>query len=219
MRWILLADIVTRARSSRDYCLSFTSVGSISIYAAMNVSSDLLIMAMPLLMIRQIQVRSRERWAIMFLLFLGTAMVVTTLTCCALHITYRQHLVVYYTFVQTAELLAIVEASVAVSAVSLPSLRAVLYRRREEQRRKSAATYSHSGSGGTGLSSYRNAAQRQAKLGGSVAMHSVVGKETVDEEAVENPFGDEIDRDTNQLVIMRRMSYDVHSHKEPGQQV
>lgn len=181
----------------------------------MNVSSDLLIMGMPLLMIRSIQVRSREKWAILFLLFLGTAMVVTTLTCCALHITFRQELVVYYSFVQTATLLAIVELSVAVSAVSLPSLRAVLYHRREQQRRKSAATYSYSGSG-TGLSSLKNA-HHHSPGRGNVGMHSM-GKETIDDD-LESPSGDEEDRDTNQLVIMRRMSYDVNTENPKLQPV
>lgn len=169
----------------------------------MNVSSDLLIMAMPLIMIRQIQIRSRERWAIMFLLFLGGGMVITTLTCCALHITYRQHLVVYYSFLQTASLLALVELSVAVSAVSLPSLRAVLYRRREELRRKSAATYTGSGSGGSGLTSYKNA---------------VRGREEGKMDGLDEEVGAEEEEDTSQLVILRRLSYDVHSQNEVGKE-
>lgn len=184
----------------------------------MNVSSDLLIMGMPLLMIRNIQVHTRERWAIVFLLFLGFSMVVTTLTCCALHVTYRNELVVYYSYVQTAQLLAVVELSVCIVAVSLPSLKAVLYRHHEQQRRKSEAAYSHSGTGASGSSNLKTGAGTQGKVAvGSVGMTSIA-KST--DEDLTNPFEDD-DRDTNQLVIMRRMSYDVHSQnsKDPEQVV
>ncbi|KAI5778846.1 hypothetical protein EDC01DRAFT_321732 [Geopyxis carbonaria] len=122
-------------------CTPFTTAAPIALYAFANITSWILIILTPLLMLRQAggATRPRERYAVAFLVFLGTAAVATTATCCALHITYRKRLLSYYGYVQLAELLACLELAVAVAAVSLPSLRAVLYRRHDERQRRSEA--------------------------------------------------------------------------------
>ena len=91
------------------------------------------------MILRGLTIVPRERVAIVFLMFLGLGTIATTATCCALHIVYRRELVIDYNRVKTAELLACVELGVGISAVSLPSLRALLWRGREQRRKKSVA--------------------------------------------------------------------------------
>ncbi|KAF8247147.1 hypothetical protein K440DRAFT_661623 [Wilcoxina mikolae CBS 423.85] len=179
------------ADSSTSYCTPFTAIVTISINVFMNITSDILVLSIPLMILHYITVLPRERYAIIFLLFLGLGTIVTTSTCCALHITYRHHLVVYYSYVQLAELLAFIELSVALTAVSLPSLKAVLYRKQENRRRK---MQSSSGAG-------------ESKR---TACSSTPGTDTQWE--VEPDARSE---DEGRLVILRRVSYDVESMELP----
>ena len=117
----------------------FTTAAAIAIYAACNISSDVLVLAVPLVVLRSITKRPRERYGVFFLVFLGAGTIATTAACCALHIAYRRDLVVNYAVVQLAELLALIELAVALAAVSLPSLKAVLYRRDERRRSRTSS--------------------------------------------------------------------------------
>jgi hypothetical protein len=179
---------IRRASTSTSYCTPFASTLSISIYAFCNITSDILVLTIPLVILHYITVLPREKYAIIFLLVLGLGTIATTATCCGLHITYRNHLVVYYSYIQLAELLACIELSVAMTAVSLPSLRAVLYRKREAHKRRVKSSM------GTAGESKRSASTQE--------------NETAD-------FGDTnwegLEEDEGRLVIMRRMSYDVES--------
>lgn len=147
-------------------------------------------MAIPLVILHYITKLPRERYAIFFLVFLGLGTVATAATCCALHILYRHELVVSYGYVQLAELLAIVELSVGLSAVSLPSLKAVLYRREEHRRSKSSAS----------------TRERRSDAGSKAS--------TATRETVTSDGGWE-DEDERRLVIMRRLSYEVASVELP----
>jgi hypothetical protein len=180
-----------RADTSRSYCTPFAATASISIYAFMNITSDVFVLSIPLMILHYITVLPRERYAIMFLLFLGLGTIVTTATCCALHITYRHHLVVYYSYIQLAELLACIELSVAVTAVSLPSLKAVLYRKQENRRRKIQST--------AGEDTKRTTSS------------STPGQTDTNWE-MEAGHASE---DEGRLVILRRVSYEVESMELP----
>jgi hypothetical protein len=133
-----------------------------------------------------ITVLPREKYAIIFLLVLGLGTIATTATCCGLHITYRHELVVYYSFIQLAELLACIELGVAVACVSLPSLRAVLYRKRETHK-----------------------ARIKSSMGESKHSANTQGHHE------RNTSWDDWEEDEGRLVIMRRMSYDVESIEVP----
>jgi len=177
------SHIQSRAHTSLSYCTPFTHTLSISIYAFANITSDVLVLAIPLVIFHYITVPPREKYAIFFLLFLGIATIATTATCCALHITYRTYLLVYYNYIQIAELLACIELSVAVCAVSLPSLKAVLYRKREDRRRRGEIK--------------RSTAYTATTASGS----NMMGDDGWEED----------DDDAGGLVIMRRISYGVES--------
>jgi hypothetical protein len=134
-----------------------------------------------------ITVLPREKYAIVFLLVLGLGTIATTGTCCGLHITYRHELVVYYSFIQLAELLACIELAVAIACVSLPSLRAVLYRKRESHEARIKSLVGESKHSSTGVPTHH---ERDADW-------------------------DDWEEDDGRLVIMRRMSYDVESIEVP----
>lgn len=168
------------------------------------------------MILHYLTVLPRERYAIIFLLFLGLGTIVTTATCCALHITYRHELVVYYSFVQLAELLACVELSVALTAVSLPSLRAVLYRKQERRRRheqgklsagtgagtRGSRTGHTSGGTDTGLHYHHGDNEDSSSAENGIHMGAAVGGR------VGRLRGEE---DESRLVPSRRMSNDVES--------
>ncbi|KAI5798639.1 hypothetical protein FPQ18DRAFT_386071 [Pyronema domesticum] len=126
----------TWSETSNRFCTPFANTVSIAVYAFMNITSDIFVLAIPLMILHYITVLPRERYAIIFLLFLGLGTIVTTATCCGLHIAYRKQLLVYYNYIQLAELLACVELAVGIAAVSLPSLKAVLYLKQESRRNK-----------------------------------------------------------------------------------
>lgn len=181
-----------RATTSTDYCTPFSSALAIGIYTFCNVTSDILVMAIPLVILHYITKLPRERYAIFFLLFLGLGTIATTATCCALHITYRKQLMVYYSYVQLAELLACIELSVALMAVSLPSLKGVLYRRSERRQSKMSSS--------TGTTQTTQTTGKESKRSGS----EMRGEVAEEEEAWEED-------DERRLVIMRRVSYEVQS--------
>lgn len=152
-------------------------------------------------------------------MFLGLGTIVTTATCCALHITYRHELVVYYSFVQLAELLACVELSVALTAVSLPSLRAVLYRKQERRRRHEQGKLS----AGTGAGT-RGSKGGHTSRGTDTDLHCHGDNE--DSSSAENGIhmgaavGGRVgllrgEEDESRLVASRRMSNDVESVGSP----
>jgi len=165
----------------------------------MNISSDMLVLAIPLMIFHYISLPPREKYAVFFLLFLGTATIVTTATCCTLHITYRSELLMYYSFIQLAELLACIELSVAVCAVSLPSLKAVLYRKRERRRMRDENKRSTIHTATTSTSpdnSERNPMEQH---------------DASEEDAWEEEYERASGEDDGRLVIMRRVSYEVAS--------
>ncbi|KAA8909389.1 hypothetical protein FN846DRAFT_615588 [Sphaerosporella brunnea] len=168
------------ALTATTYCTPFASSLTIGLYAFCNITSDILVLTIPLVILHYITVLPRERYAIVFLLVLGVGTIATTATCCALHITYRHELVVYYNYIQVAELLACIELSVGMMAASLPSLKALLYRKRERVRRKV-----------------------QGSVGESKHGHSSQREEEDEEEELERL------EDQGRLVIMRHVSYDV----------
>lgn len=187
------------AHTSQSHCTPFTHTLSISIYTAMNISSDMLVLAIPLVIFHYISLPPREKYAIFFLLFLGTATIATTATCCALHITYRSELLMYYSFIQLAELLACIELSVAVCAVSLPSLKAVLYRKRERRRMRDESKRSTIHTTTTSTSPDNSEENPMEQHGAP--------EEDAWEEEYEHASGE----DDGRLVIMRRVSYEVAS--------
>jgi len=191
------------AHTSQSHCTPFTQTLSISIYAVMNISSDILVLAIPLVIFHYISLPPREKYAIFFLLFLGTATIATTATCCALHITYRSELLMYYSFIQLAELLACIELSVAVCAVSLPSLKAVLYRKRERRRMRGESKRStiHTATTATTSTSPDNSERN------TMEQEHRAPEEDAWEEEYERANGE----DDGRLVIMRRVSYEVAS--------
>lgn len=169
------------------------------------------------MILHYITVLPRERYAIIFLLFLGLGTIVTTATCCALHITYRHQLVVYYSYIQLAELLACIELSVATMAVSLPSLRAVLYRKQETRRRQGQGKMSAGGGGADGSRGSKGLKRTGGSsryTGGGADTESYYDGDYEGGGSAESGMrlgmhGEE--EDEGRLVILRRVSYDVES--------
>jgi len=169
--------------SPQNYCTPFVSVTAISLHSVMNVTSDLLVMALPLILIHQSKVQKRDKWGIGFLILLGGATVATTLVCCSLHAMYRRDMVRYTGTIRMVELLTCVELSIAVTTACLPSLRAVAYRHRESVQKKIVS---------------------RSILSTWETRHSIGPVQTPQEE-------EELEEDQSKLVIMRRLSFDVES--------
>jgi hypothetical protein len=169
--------------SPQNYCTPFVSATAISLHIVMNVTSDLLVMAIPLILIHQTKVQKRDKWGIGFLILLGGATVATALVCCSLHAMYRKDMVRHSGTIRMVELLTCIELSIAVTTACLPSLRAVAYRRRESVQKKIVS---------------------RSILSTWETRRSMGPVQTLQEE-------EELEEDQSKLVIMRRLSFDVES--------
>lgn len=134
-----------------QYCNPINYVNSTSnlnLYTVMNTTSDFVVMLVPLLILRTIQITKREKWAVVFLLALGALTMTTTIVRTKLMASSSSWGKSRF---QTGEILAFAECAAAVIAVSLPSMRAAWnthHRQQLSHKKSSGNVYSSSGTGG-----------------------------------------------------------------------
>ncbi|TGZ79652.1 hypothetical protein EX30DRAFT_396988 [Ascodesmis nigricans] len=119
--------------TSNPQCSPFASTFPIGFYAFLNITSDLLVMITPILLLRRISVSKRAVRGMVFLGFLGLGMVATAATCCYFHLILKGVFANNWQYVRMAELLAIIELGVGLMAVALPSIRAANSERRKRR--------------------------------------------------------------------------------------
>jgi len=134
------------------FCSPLINPVFIGAYGALDLTSSVLVMGTPLAITRLIKAPPYDLWAIAFLVFLGSLTVLINVAICAIDIltvktTAREDIT--YDSTQMPQILSQAELAAALIAVSLPSIRAYAYHRREK--RNPLVRTAHLGESGTAI--------------------------------------------------------------------
>lgn len=171
-------------------------------------------MSTPLVITRHIKAPPYDVWAMAFLVLLGTMTVIMNITICVIDmITVNKSSFSDITYDETIrpQILSQAELAAALIAVSLPSIRALVYYRREQSRVCEAQT-GHSGDSAAALADEdMEEKQMRAKSDGSISFsepedhYGLVGRP---QSCTVGPRPRRVSLDS-QPGIMRRMSFEV----------
>ncbi|KAL7270291.1 hypothetical protein RUND412_007008 [Rhizina undulata] len=137
-----------------NYCAAIADNNFLYLSTIFNVTNDLLVMGVPIFVLRTLNLGPREKWAIAFLMFLGTATIAAAIArFTILHGLKDGVRGITATTIHRTELCSLVELTACLIASCLPSLRAYLDRwrsKRGEKRYTPAASCSRSAHGDNG---------------------------------------------------------------------